>query len=84
MAGMKMTRIIEIMKLERARFSQTHDLEIPENAEIDLAYKETVQLLVSFYTRSGQMLHNLRTYGRARELKKADEIGPTHFDGDEA
>ena len=79
-----MTRIIEIMKLERARFSQTHDLEIPENAEIDLAYKETVQLLVSFYTRSGQILRNLHAYWRAREPKKADGIGPTHFDGDEA
>ncbi len=79
MADMKMIRIIEIMKLERARFSQTHDLDIPENAEIDLAYKETVQLLESFNTRSGQILRNLRAYGRVREPKKAGDIDPKHF-----
>lgn len=84
MAGMKMLRMIELMQQERARFSREHDLEIPENEEIDRAYGETIQLLESFYTRSEQMLHNLRTYGRAREPKKADEIGLTHFDGDEA
>ena len=83
MAGMKMIRMIELMQQERARFSREHDLEIPENEEIDHAYGETIQLLESFYTRSEQMLHNLRAYGRGRE-QKADEIGLTHFDGDEA
>ena len=83
MAGMKMIRMIELMQQERARFSREHDLEIPENEKIDHAYGETIQLLESFYTRSEQMLHNLRAYGRGRE-QKADEIGLQHIDGDEA